>query len=157
MTIINNLFIKFCMIYDQKGDLMPILHSKIRLCFCYLFQLFMRLLHQKHKIFHQSGYIQHFKWLLTKNIQISKLDQFSGFILKNPLSTHLTNPMVATSVVTYTFYIGQIWWRPWSGWGTSVDWGGRASLMIFTADQCIITLLYCVGADPSLHTTASIL
>ena len=123
MAIIHNLFIKFCLIYDQKGDLMPILHSKIRLCFCYLFQLFLRLLHQKHKIFHQSGYIQHFKWFLTKNIQISKLDQFSGFILKIPLSTHLTNPMVATSVVTYTFYMGQIWWRPWSGWGTSVDWG----------------------------------
>ena len=123
MAIIHNLFIKFCLIYGQKGDLMPILHCKIRLCFCYLFQLFLRLLHQKHKIFHQSGYIQHFKWFLTKNIQISKLDQFSGFILKIPLSTHLTNPMVATSVVTYTFYMGQIWWRPWSGWGTSVDWG----------------------------------
>ena len=27
---------------------------------------------------------------------------------KIPLSTHLTNPMVATSVVTYTFYMGQI-------------------------------------------------
>ena len=114
----------FDILPKRWSNLTPFLHCKIRSCFFNFFQLYLRLLYRKLNTFHQSGYIQHIKWFLTKNIQISKLDQFLGFILKIPLSTHLTNPMVATSVVTYTFYMGQIWWRPWSGWGTSVDWGG---------------------------------
>ena len=97
----------FTLIYCQKGDLTPFLHCKIRSCFFNFFQLFLRLLYRKLNKFYQSGYIHHIKWFLTKNIQISKLDQFSGFILKIPLSTHLTNPMVATSVYTF-FYMGQI-------------------------------------------------
>ena len=46
-----------------------------------------------------------------------------GVIFEFPPSTYLNNPMVVTSVVTYTFSIGSFVVSPWSRYGPSVDWG----------------------------------
>ena len=46
-----------------------------------------------------------------------------GVIFEFPPSTYLNNPMVVTSVVTYTFSIDSFVVSPWSRYGPSVDWG----------------------------------
>ena len=113
------------MLYCQKCEITPILHCKIKLCFCNFFQLLMGSMYQNHNIYHQTGYIQHVKWVLSRIIAIWKLAHFLGVIFEFPPSTYLNNPMVVTSVVTYTFSIGSFVVSPWSRYGPSVDWGVR--------------------------------
>ena len=85
---------------------MAISHCKIRLCSCSFFYLLMKQMHGKLHIFHQSGYIQHIKPFSVRIIALSNLAHFLGVIFEfSPLKEE-ANPMVVTSVVTYTFSIG---------------------------------------------------
>ena len=123
------------MLYCQKCEITPILHCKIKLCFCNFFQLLMGSMYQNHNIYHQTGYIQHVKWVLSRIIAIWKLAHFLGVIFEFPPSTYLNNPMVVTSVVTYTFSIDSFVVSPWSRYGPSVDWGvWRVSRAVFISD-----------------------
>ena len=62
---------------------------------------------------------------------VSNLSHFLGFIFDfSPLKEE-ANPMVVTSVVTYTFPIGPFLGAPSSRYGPSVDWGG----MYLSANQ----------------------
>ena len=70
IPILHFLYLGFCMLYCQKCEITPILHCKIKLCFCNFFQLLMGSMYQNHNIYHQTGYIQHVKWVLSRNIAI---------------------------------------------------------------------------------------
>ena len=123
IPILHVLYLRFCIIYCSKGEIMPILHCKIRLCFWSFFQLLLRSMHGKHNILYQTGYIHHTKPFLWWFIEFSKLAHFLAIIFKiSPLKEE-ANPMGVTSVVTYTFSIGPIIASPSSRYGTSVDWG----------------------------------
>ena len=51
IAILHIFYLGFCMICYQKGEITPILHCKIRLCFWSFFQLLLRSRHGKHNIF----------------------------------------------------------------------------------------------------------
>ena len=67
IAILHILFMGFCMIYCQKGEITPILHCKIIQQFCNFFLLFLISMHQKPHLFHLCGYLQHIKLFLAKN------------------------------------------------------------------------------------------
>ena len=102
----------FGMIYCPKGEIMPILHFKIRECFWRFFQLLLRSMYGKHNILHQTGYIHHTKPFLGWFIEFSKLAHFLAIIFKILPLKEEANPRGVTSVVTYTFSIGPIFCSP---------------------------------------------
>ena len=111
------------MIYWKIGEITPILHCKIIQQFCNFFLLFLISMHQKPHIFHLCGYLQHMKLFLARNNAFLNLSHFLGIIFDfSPLKEE-ANPMVVTSVVTYTFPIGPFLGAPSSRYGPSVDWG----------------------------------
>ena len=112
IAILHILYLEFCMICYQKGEITPILHCKIRLCFWSFFQLLLRSMHGKHNILYQTGYIHHTKPFLWWFIEFSKLAHFLAIIFKIPPLKEEANPMGVTSVVTYTFSIGPIFGSP---------------------------------------------
>ena len=123
IPILHVLYLEFCIIYCPNGEIMPILHCKIRLCFWSFFQILLKSMHGKHNILYQTGYIHHTKPFLGWFIEFSKLADFLVIIFKIPPLKEEANPMVVTSVVTYTFPIGPFLGAPSSGYGPSVDWG----------------------------------
>ena len=64
ISILQFLYLVYCMIYCSKVEIMPILHCKIRLCFWSFFQLLPRSMHGKHNMLYQTGYIHNTKLFL---------------------------------------------------------------------------------------------
>ena len=114
IAILHIFYLGFWMICYQKGEITPILHCKIRLCFWSFFQLLLRSMHGKHNILYQTGYIHHTKQFLWWFIAFSKLAHFLAIIFKIPPLKEEANPMGVTSVVTYTFSVGPFAVSPWS-------------------------------------------
>ena len=112
IAILHILYLRFCMICYQKGEITLILHCKIKLCFWSFFQLLPWSMHGKHNILYQTGYIHHTKPFLWWFIAFSKLAHFLAIIFKIPPLKEEANPMGVTSVVTYTFSIGPIFGSP---------------------------------------------